>query len=319
MSRSRRSVAHGVIAGAVAATVLALWFLVIDAVQGAPLHTPAFLASVLFGLERVDFGIGLIAAYTALHYAVFLIVGATAGWLFDRTGTPPLLLVGLVIGILLFDLMFYVGTAVTGIQIVRALGWPEVLAGSLLAGMSLVLYLRVAKVGPEASLREALRQHRTVRHGLIAGVIGAVAVAAWYLAVDALQGRIFFTPAALGSVFLYGASSPADVRIDSGTVIAYTVLHCTLFAVLGLLAAALFRAAERQPPILLGIVLLFVSFEALFIGLLSIAAIWLLDTLMWWSVLAANIIAAAAMGLYLWREHPGLHRETERELEEYAV
>jgi hypothetical protein len=319
MTGSHRALVHGAIAGAVAATVIVVWFFIVDVTRGSPLHTPAFLASVLFGLERVDFGAGLIAAYTALHYEVFVAVGVAAGWFFERTGTPPALLIGPVIGFLLFNLVFYFSVVFTGVQVVRALGWPEVLVGNLLAGTAIVWYLRIAGVGPSISLRATLREHDVVRRGLIAGAIGATAVAVWFLVIDVIQGQPLFTPGALGSVLFHGARDVAQLRVDAPTIIGFTALHLAVFAILGIVAEALFRAAERQPPILLGLVLVFVVFQTLFIGLLSIIAVWLLDELMWWSVLVANLVAAAAMGWFFWREHPKLHENGGRELEEMNV
>src|SRR5207237_708962 len=40
---------------------------------------------------------------------------------------------------------------------------------------------------------------RILREGFIAGLIGAGAVALWFLIVDVIAGRPFFTPAMLGS------------------------------------------------------------------------------------------------------------------------
>ena len=41
---------------------------------------------------------------------------------------------------------------------------------------------------------------RILREGFIAGLIGAGAVALWFLIVDTIAGRPFFTPAMLGSL-----------------------------------------------------------------------------------------------------------------------
>ena len=45
------------------------------------------------------------------------------------------------------------------------------------------------------------------------------------------------------------------------------------------------------------------------VGLIAIAAAWLLDQLAWWGILVGNVVAAAAMGVYLWRRHPRLAGE----------
>jgi hypothetical protein len=207
---------------------------------------------------------------------------------------------------------------VTGVNVVRALGWPAVLVGNLLAG--LVLMGTLARLnGTRMTIREVLNEHQTVREGLIAGMIGAVAVAIWFLVLDTARGQILFTPAALGSALFFGARGIAEVQMTAATVLGYTALHVAAFLAVGFLASALASAAERDPPILLGLGLLFVTFEVLFLGLLAIAAGWLVDALDWWSVVVANLVAAAAMGSFLWHEHPKLQQELGTDIEEELV
>lgn len=298
---------RGLIAGFAAATVLALWFLVIDGVAGRPFHTPSFLARVLLGGEERTLDIGQIALYTVLHYAAFMLVGAGVGWLMDRFKILPGLLIGLVLGFLLFDLLFYGSLWVTGIDVVGYLGWTGVLVGNALAGIAMVGTIILLSPDPYVSWREVLREHDVVREGLVAGLIGAGVVAIWFMLIDALAGRLFFTPAALGSAVLHGATSLDAVQLGAATVLAYTVLHLVAFIATGLVAAGIVSYAEdRHPYVLLGAALLFVTFETFFIGLLTVVAQWLLEVIPWWSIAVANLLAAAAMGGYLWHRHPDL-------------
>ena len=57
---------------------------------------------------------------------------------------------------------------------------------------------------------------------------------------------------------------------------------------------------------LVGAVLFFVAFEAFFMGLLAMAAEFLLGALAWWTIMVGNLLAAFAMGWYLWEHHPRL-------------
>lgn len=317
--RLSSTTARGAIAGLVGATVLAAWFLIVDVVQAAPFRTPGFVAGTLFGFDGADPGFGLLAIYTLLHFLGFVLVGVGVAVLLERTRTSPHPLLGFVLGFLLFDLLFYVGVIVTGVNVVTELGWPWVLIGNLLAGMALMLYLRAAGPDPHVSLRQALTEHQTVREGLVAGLIGAVAVMLWFLVLDLVRGQLLFTPAALGSAFFFGARGIAEVQVTAGTVIGYTTLHVAAFVLVGFIASALAGAAEREPPLLLGLGLLFVTFEVLFIGLLAIIATWLLDALQWWTVIVANLVAAVVMGAYLWHEHPLLQEELSHDIEEELV
>jgi hypothetical protein len=157
-----------------------------------------------------------------------------------------------------------------------------------------------------------------VREGLVTGLIGAVAVAAWFLVMDAMSGRLMFTPAALGSAVFLGARGPEAVEITALTVFGYTILHVVAFLLTGLVAAAIVAAAEEHAEaVLLGGVLLFVTLEAFSIGLLTIVSQWLVEALSWWNIGGANLIAALGMGGYLYARHPGLLRDVhDRDLEE---
>lgn len=318
MQRNTPTVARGAAAGILGALTLAAWFFIWDTIQGNAFYTPAFVASSLAGIGEVRVSVPLLALYTVLHFAIFAALGIFVAWLLERTNTAPHLLLGLVLGFLLFDIVFYAGVVLTGVDVVRTLGWPTVLVGNLLAGLALMGYL-AARAGVSLSLRTVLAEHQTIREGLIAGLIGALAVAAWFLVIDVVRGQLLFTPAALGSALFTGARGVNEVEITAATVIGYTILHFTAFIAAGCLASALATAAEREPPVLLGAALLFFVLETLFLGLLAIMASWLLDALNWWSVVAANVIAAVTMGLYLWHEHPLLREELNHDIEEELV
>lgn len=303
------AVKRGLVAGFAAASALALWFLVIDALAGRPFHTPAFLARVLLGADVVTLSVAQIAVYTVVHFALFLMLGAAVGWLMDRLDAVPGILLGFVLGFLLFNLVFYGGVWLTGTDVVNYLGWVEVLIGNVIAGLTLVGVVRLLHPHPVVSLAAALREHRVLREGLMVGLIGAGVVALWFLVLDVAMGRFGFTPAALGSVMFHGATDAAGVRLDVPTILGYTGLHLIAFGVAGVIAAAIVAYAEdRHAYVLLGAVLLFVTLETLFIGVLTLMAQWLLALIPWWSILVANVIAAAAMGAYLWRLHPRLAR-----------
>lgn len=312
MAESRQVVVRGAIAGFLGATALVIWFLLIDLIEGEPLGTPAFLAGALSGLEQVEIGFRLVAAYTILHYAVFLAVGVAVAWVLDKLGAIPGVLLGFVLGFLLFDLIFYAGVLITGVDVVRELGWPQVLFGNLLAGIVIMGYLHLTGAAHVVSWWEILQEHRIIREGLVGGLVGALAVAIWFFLVDALMGRLLFTPAALGSALILGAGSVAEVQFSVATVGGYTLLHVIAFVLVGLVAAAIATEAEREPPLVLAFGLLFATIEALFIGIMAIFAFWLLDAIAWWTIVFGNLIAALVVGVYLWREHPALRPELRR-------
>jgi hypothetical protein len=306
LTSTRQIVVRGLTAGLIGATVLALWFLIIDSIQGQPFHTPEFLASVLAGVDSPDRSFLMIAIYTVFHYSAFAFVGISMAWLVSKLDATPPILLGLVLGFVQFDLVFYLGVVLTGVDVVRELGWPEVLSGNLLAGIALMafLYLAMGKRGSAWLL--ALTRHRIVREGLVAGVLGASAVALWFFLFDMLRGEAFFTPGALGSALFLRVANVTAVEVSLQTVGGYTLVHFAAFILVGIGAAAIAVQAEKFPPLILAGLLIFATFEAFFLGLLAVAAAWLLGALGWVSIGLGNLLATAIMAFYLLRCHPEL-------------
>ena len=145
--------------------------------------------------------------------------------------------------------------------------------------------------------------NRTVREGISAGLIGASAIALWFGILDAISGNIFATPVmlgkSLGSLFLRGAEPSV-----AGAFLGYTVLHFALFIGIGLVFSWVVNAAEKVPSALVGFLGLVVAFEVGWVGSTVLSEAFGLLT--WLQVFIANLVGAAAMGLYMWRQHPAL-------------
>ena len=157
-----------------------------------------------------------------------------------------------------------------------------------------------------------MQLNRILREGFIAGCIGAAIVAVWFLAIDAINGRPFFTPAMLGSAVFWGATDPTGVVIEYSRIIGYTMIHVSAFVVVGCIAAALAAEVEVAPSTLFLVVVGFCFFEVGFYILVALIAKSLLAYLPWWYVAIGNGLAALAMGYYLWREHPKIGEELRR-------
>jgi hypothetical protein len=159
--------------------------------------------------------------------------------------------------------------------------------------------------------------HRILREGFVAGLIGAAAVAVWFLIVDAVNGQPFFTPAMLGQATFWGETDPAAVRalFQAGdeqifaSVVSYTAVHGLAFVLVGIIAAALAYEVELFPSTLFIVVVFFAIFEFGFYVVVAILAQPLLGALAWWNVAIGNAIAAFGMGYYLWRMHPKIKEE----------
>ena len=318
MNRATSVLLHGAVAGLLAATALVLYFLIWDRALHAPLRTPTFLAAAILGVRHVQPDVGAILLYTLVHYIVFVLIGLLVAWVVGQVPMARSLLFGVVVGFLLFDLLFYAGIIVSGTNVIRALGWPIVLLGTIVAGLVMLGSLALTSPARGTGWIGVLREHRTTGEGIVAGAIGATIVAFWFMIVDAFAGRMLFTPAALGSAVFYGATSPAQVTVDFTTVAGYTLLHYAAFLVVGLIFAAVVRGTEESPPLLLGLAMLFVVAETLFVGLVAIAASWILGTFAWWAIIVGNVLAAIGMGAYLWKMHPALQNTMRGPLERPA-
>jgi hypothetical protein len=161
---------------------------------------------------------------------------------------------------------------------------------------------------PNAMPNAQIRQHSTVREGVIAGLLGAVGIAVWFFIIDLASGRPLYTPNLLGRSLttLFGPDISRDSMFMH--VALYTVFHFGVFIVIGIFVAYLVHRADSNPAILAGFLMLFVAFEIGWYGLTALfSEVW--GNFAWWQVMAANLIAAVLMGAYLWRLHPQLRRE----------
>lgn len=311
----RRHFTRGLMAGFLAAAAFAAWFLLFDAARSQPFFTPVYISRFVLASPTLSIA-ARVAVFTLIHFTLFGLAGILASLLLEISEITPTVPLGLVYGFILFDVAFYASVMLLGVNVVSALGWPLVLSGNVLAGGVMFGYLRAREGRRVFDLRGALTRSVTLKRGLIDGIIGGVIVAVWFLVIDALRGRMLFTPAALGSALFFGASSPGDVTMQASVILAYTVVHFAVFIALGLLVAWLAEEAEHNAPLVLGIVLFFVTLEVLTLGLFAAAAAWLFRVVPWWSPIVGNLLAAAGMIAYLWAVHPELRQRLRQPIEE---
>ena len=156
--------------------------------------------------------------------------------------------------------------------------------------------------------------HGTIREGVIAGVLGATGVAVWFLVVDTIAGQPFFTPRILGES-VKTVVAPDNVAPALVIIALYTVFHYAVFIIAGIATVALIHGSEKHIGFLAGMVMLFVAFEVAFYGfVLMLQVATPLEGLSWYQVGAANLVAAALMGRYLWMRHPQLTARLEESL-----
>jgi hypothetical protein len=148
-----------------------------------------------------------------------------------------------------------------------------------------------------------MEKGRVRQEGITVGLIGATAVAVWFFVADVIAGHVLFTPYALGSVLqgFFGVQTPASIP---ATILMYTLFHYAAFVGVGLIFAAIFNAAESEPSIMTGFIILFVALEIVCLGLtVMVAETSALRQIAWYQIGAANLVASIAMGTYLVSRH----------------
>jgi hypothetical protein len=299
----RSALREGIIAGLIGAAVVAIWFFVFDVLRGRPFLTPTLLGSLVFLGVNTPAGmtpaVGPILGYTILHGLAFVAFGVVAATMLAMSDREPALFVAFVILFACFEVFFFGVLGVLGRGVQTALVWWSVLVGNLLASFAMLWYfLRAHRALPRTLVGS---WGGVLWEGVVAGVIGAAAVAVWFFAIDAIRGEPLRTPKLLGIALLR--------QPDPGSaVLAYTLLHGLAFVIFGILGAFLVAAAERQPVILFALIIVFTAFEIFFFGAVVILASWILDYVAGWTIFLGNLLAAAAMLAYYFRGHRTLAR-----------
>ena len=159
---------------------------------------------------------------------------------------------------------------------------------------------------------------KLLREGFLVGLVGAFALALWFLFIDLLAGHPFHTPAALGAGLFGGArgvgagAMPANAAM---LVVGYTLFHGFVFVAAGIVLAHVVAMLEQEPAIfLVAFFALFVFFEfAYFVYALAFVQR-VLEQVSFPALLAGNVLAGGAMGGWLYRRHPRLHFKWELKL-----
>lgn len=157
-----------------------------------------------------------------------------------------------------------------------------------------------------------------IREGVYCGIVGAAALALWFLIVDVTAGQPFRTPAALGAGLFRGVHAAQAATTQGGTVgliLGYTVFHVLVFVVAGIILSHVVQMLEREPAVfLVAFFALFVFFEFSYLVFALAFVQRVLQDLSWPALLAGNAVAALSMGGFLYQRHPRLHFKFELKL-----
>ena len=145
-----------------------------------------------------------------------------------------------------------------------------------------------------------------VGDGVFAGLIGASAVALWFLVVDAALREPLFTPSLVASTLLRGIPATADHAVDLSMVAAFTALHSLAFIVFGVVASWAVDQFRHTPDLPLISIGLFFALEGGFVVATKLFVPDVAAVIGHGFIVAGNVFAALGMGFYLhdWQRHP---------------
>lgn len=134
----------GIVAGVIGSATIALWFLILDTIQGRPLLTPTVLGTALFrkgeGLaspEGLPVSFEMVLMYSWVHVLVFCAIGGIASRLLALAEGNPDLGFGILLLFVVFEFGFLVVAMVFAKAVLQALAWPMILIGNLLATVTM--------------------------------------------------------------------------------------------------------------------------------------------------------------------------------------
>ncbi|HZC45140.1 MAG TPA: hypothetical protein VE243_01620 [Candidatus Acidoferrum sp.] len=147
---------------------------------------------------------------------------------------------------------------------------------------------------------------RIIIDGAVAGILGAVVVAVWFLIFDLIRGHALETPALLAATILHGSHSHEVHRGLTVLALEYSLIHFGAFITFGVAGALLLEACETESSLLFSLVIFFVAFEVFFIAVVLFLGPNVMAELTWWGIIVGNLLATGAMLSYFFWRHPAL-------------
>jgi hypothetical protein len=146
MAENRHSVlGEGTDVGIIGGLVVAVWFLLVDAIAGHPFQTPSLLGQVvLLGNRDPDtsrLAFGAILFYTAFHFIVFILLGIGLVALVHWATSNPVVRYALLPVFLVFEVLFHGVLQVFSERTHELFPFWAVITANTLAALSMAVYL----------------------------------------------------------------------------------------------------------------------------------------------------------------------------------
>ena len=141
MLRQHPLLLRGLVTGLVGAAAVAVWFFGLDLAVGAPLRTPAALGSALLlgaaGPGAVPVTFGIVATYTVVHVAAFIVAGVVLVALAEQVERVPAMALVVALAFIVLEALMLATLSVSADWVLGTLGWWSVAVGNLVAVLAM--------------------------------------------------------------------------------------------------------------------------------------------------------------------------------------
>lgn len=136
-------VREGISAGLIGASAIALWFAILDAIQGTLLATPIMLGNSLGSLVLKGESPSQAAAflgYTLFHFTLFMVIGIAFSYVVNAAERVPSAILGFGMLFVIFEVGWIGWTSVLA-EGFGELTWLQVFIANLIASLAMGLYM----------------------------------------------------------------------------------------------------------------------------------------------------------------------------------
>ena len=146
MADGHSTVREGIYAGFIGATMIVLWFAIIDIASGQPFHTPNILGHGLLSVlgepayipETVTIRV---IFYTIFHYAAFALVGVIVASIVHQSARTPAILAGALVAFVAFELGAIGITTLFAETNLGSLAWYQIFIANLIATAAMFWFM----------------------------------------------------------------------------------------------------------------------------------------------------------------------------------
>lgn len=161
MTERHNSIREGVYAGLIGATIIAVWFAIIDISAGHAFNTPNILGAGLISVlgkppmmpDTVGFHVFI---YTVFHYLAFMLVGMIMASVVHQSVRTPAVLAGFLIVFVAFELGAFGLTTLLTESRLGGMAWYQIFIANLLAAAGMFWFMWRRHPGLKGDIDRAL-------------------------------------------------------------------------------------------------------------------------------------------------------------------